>query len=118
MRINLTGDGPAATALRGYLGAHGIELTDRNPEWTIRIEDGAGGTSIEGPGGELDLAMLRHLRKQITGDVETGLPVSGRREIRVRVRAVEADQRAVEIGVFRGLLEINSKPRWWQRKSK
>ena len=122
MRINLTGDCPTAKALRGYLGKHDFHLTDHQPDWIVHIEEPEGMTrpSLDGLGGELEQAILRHLRKQMatTVEVETGRTVSSEREIRVRVPGNEINRRAVEIGVFRGLLELSSKPRWWQRKSK
>ena len=126
MRINVTGDCPTAKAIRGYLGKYDFHLTDHEPDWTIHIEE-PGGTprpSVDGLGGELEQAILRHLRKQMatTVEIETGRTVSSEREIRVLGPSSEPDRRAVEIGVFRGLLEMSgSKPqqtRWWQRKSK
>ena len=136
MRINVTGDCPTAKAIRGYLGKYDFHLTDHEPDWTIHIEE-PGGTprpSVDGVGGELEQAILgggyvpitvtRHLRKQMatTVEIETGRTVSSEREIRVLVPSNDPDRRAVEIGVFRGLLEMSgSKPqqtRWWQRKSK
>ncbi len=126
MRINVTGDCPTAKAIRGYLGKYDFHLTDHEPDWTIHIEE-PGGTprpSVDGVGGELEQAILRHLRKQMatTVEIETGRTVSSEREIRVLVPSNDLDRRAVEIGVFRGLLEMSaSKPqqtRWWQRKSK
>ena len=126
MRINVTGDCSTAKAIRGYLGKYDFHLTDHEPDWTIHIEE-LGGTlrpSLDGLGGELEQAILRHLRKQMatTVEIETGRTVSSEREIRVLVPSSEPDRRAVEIGVFRGLLEMSgSKPqqtRWWQRKPK
>ncbi len=126
MRINVTGDCSTAKAIRGYLGKYDFHLTDHEPDWTIHIEE-PGGTprpSVDGLGGELEQAILRHLRKQMatTVEIETGRTVSSEREIRVLVPNSEPDRRAVEIGVFRGLLEMSgSKPqqtRWWQRKPK
>ena len=126
MRINVTGDCPTAKAIRGYLGKYDFHLTDHEPDWTIHIEE-PGGTprpSVDGVGGELEQAILRHLRKQMatTVEIETGRTVSSEREIRVLVPSNDPDRSAVEIGVFRGLLEMSgSKPqqtRWWQRRPK
>jgi hypothetical protein len=66
---------------------------------------------------------LRHLRKQTASAIEvhTARTVSSEREIRVLVPPNEMDRKAVETGVFRGLLEIAkqdvssnpSQSRWW-----
>ena len=129
MRINVTGECPTAKALRGYLAKHDFHLTVHNPNWIIHIEEPEEATkpALDSRGGELEQAILRHLRKQLTTPVEIcpGRTVSSDREIRIRVPQSEPERRAVEIGVFRGLLELAKQEiqtRWWdpiiQRKSK
>ena len=129
MRINVTGECPTAKAVRGYLSKHDFHLTDHDPDWTIHIEEPEGATrpALDSHGGELEQAILRHLRKQLVTAVEvhTGRTVSSDREIRILVPGTEPDRKAVETGVFRGLLELakqEAQTRWWdtilQRKSK
>ena len=125
MRINVTGECPAAKALRGYLCKHDFHLTDHAPDWTVHIEEPEDATTLalDGVGGELEQALLRHIRKQTSSAIEihTARMVTSEREIRILVPRSETDRKAVETGVFRGLLEIakqdsSSKPsrsRWW-----
>jgi hypothetical protein len=126
MRIHVTGDCAAAKALRGYLSKQDFHLTGHEPDWTVHIEEPEGTLHpvLDSAGGELEQAILRHLRKQTASAIEihTARTVSSEREIRVLVPRSETDRKAVETGVFRGLLEIagqepGSKPspsRWWQ----
>ena len=129
MRINVTGECGTAKAVRGYLSKYDFHLTDHAPDWTIHIEEpeGASKPALDGHGGELEQAILRHLRKQVATAVEIhpGRTVSSDREIRILVPGTEPDRKAVETGVFRGLLEIakqDVETRWWksifQRKPK
>jgi hypothetical protein len=134
MRINVTGECPTAKVVRGYLSKHDFHLTDHDPDWIIHIEEPAGAAipSLDGRGGELEQAILRHLRRQsVTAiEVHTGRTVSSEREIRILVPASDIHRQAVETGVFRGVLEtakqnasdIPSPARWWramlQRKTK
>src|SRR2546429_4601030 len=125
MRISVTGECPVAKALRGYLCKHDFHLTDLAPDWIVHIEEPEDATALtlDGAGGELEQALLRHIRKQTSSAIEihTARMVSSEREIRILVPRSETDRKAVETGVFRGLLEIakqdsNSKPsrsRWW-----
>src|SRR6266571_7816319 len=127
MRISVTGECAAAKALRGYLCKHDFHLTDHAPDWIVHIEepDGATTVTLDSAGGELEQALLRHLRKQTPSAIEihTARRVSSEREIRIGVPRSETDRKAVETGVFRGLLDIakqdlNSKPsrsRWWAK---
>jgi hypothetical protein len=134
MRIHITGECPTAKALRGYLRKHDFHVTAHQPDWVVHIEEPEGAIKpvLDSAGGELEQAILRHLRKQTTSAIEirTAGSVSSEREIRVLVPPDEADRKAVETGIFRGLLEVaqqdvSSKPsqsRWWgmvtQRKPK
>jgi hypothetical protein len=134
MRIHVTGECPTAKALRGYLRKHDFHVTGHHPDWVVHIEEPEGATKpvLDSAGGKLEQAILRHLRKQTASAIEihTARTVSSQREIRILVPPGEADRKAVETGVFRGLLEIaqqdvSTKPsrsRWWgmftQRKPK
>jgi hypothetical protein len=134
MRIQVTGECPTAKALRGYLRKHDFHVTGHHPDWVVHIEEPEGATKpvLDSAGGKLEQAILRHLRKQTASAIEihTARTVSSQREIRILVPPGEADRKAVETGVFRGLLEIaqqdvSTKPsrsRWWgmftQRKPK
>ena len=125
MRICVTGECPAAKALRGYLCKHDFHLTEHAADWTIHIDESVEAVrlTLDSTGGELEQALLRHIRKQTSSAIEihTARMVSSEREIRILVPRRETDRKAVETGVFRGLLEIakqdsNSKPsrsRWW-----
>ena len=129
MRINVTGECPAAKALRGYLCKHDFHLTGHAPDWIVHIEEPEGATTLalDSAGGDLEQVLLRHIRKQTSSAIEihTGRLVSSEREIRIQVPRSETDRKAVEIGVFRGLLEmtkqdLKSKPsrwRWWTTKT-
>src|ERR1700694_3074658 len=134
MRIHVTGECPTAKALRGYLRKHDFHVTGHHPDWVVHIEEPEGAIRpvLDSAGGELERTILRHLRKQTASAIEihTARTVSSEREIRVLVPPGEADRKAVETGVFRGLLEIaqqdvsnkRSQSRWWgiftQRKLK
>src|SRR5882672_5274635 len=104
MRINVTGECPTAKAIRGYLARHDFHLTDHDPDWVVQIEEPEGATrpALDGCGGELEQAILRHLRKQTMGAIEirTANRVSSEREIRILVPPQEAERKAVETGVF------------------
>jgi hypothetical protein len=125
MRIHITGECPTAKTLRGYLRKHDFHVTGHEPDWVVHIEEPEGATrpALDGVGGELEQAILRHLRKQTASAIEvhTARTVSSEREIRVLVPPNEMDRKAVETGVFRGLLEIAkqdvssipSQSRWW-----
>src|SRR5579864_8828732 len=127
MRIHVTGECPTAKTLRGYLRKHDFHVTGHEPDWVIHIEEPEGVTrpALDSAGGELEQAILRHLRKQTAGAIEihTTRTVSSDREIRIQVPPNETDRKAVETGVFRGLLEVakqdgisNPSPtRWWTR---
>jgi hypothetical protein len=110
MRIHVTGECPAAKALRGYLCKHDFHLTAHEPDWVVHIEEleEAAGLVIDGAGGELEQAVLRHVRKltAIPIEIRTARTVSGDREIRILVPPREADRKAIETAVFRGLLEL------------
>jgi len=127
MRISVTGECPAAKALRGYLCKHDFHLTHHAPDWIVHIEEpeGAATLTLDSAGGELEQVLLRHIRKQTSSAIElhTARSVSSEREIRILVPSTDSDRKAVETGVFRGLLEIAkqdsnnnpSQPRWWTR---
>ena len=126
MRIQVTGDCPTAKALRGYLRKHDFHLTGHAADWTVHIDEreDAIRPALDSSGGELERAILHHLRAQSAGPIEihTNGTVSSEREIRIVVPPGEEDRKAVEIGVFRGLLELakqvessNPSPlRWWR----
>jgi hypothetical protein len=123
MRICVTGECPASKALRGYLCKHDFYLTDQAPDWTVHIEESEDTVrlTLDSTGGELEQALLRHIRKQTSSAIEihTARTVSSEREIRIVAPLSETDRKAVETGVLRGLLEItkqdlNRKP-WWSQ---
>jgi hypothetical protein len=125
MRIHITGECPTAKTLRGYLRKHDFHVTAHEPDWVVHIEEPEAATrpTLDSVGGELEQAILRHLRKQTASAIElhTARTVSSEREIRVLVPPNETDRKAVETGVFRGLLEVAkqdassnpSQSRWW-----
>jgi hypothetical protein len=126
MRVNVTGDCPPAKVLRGYLARHDFHVTDRWPDFTVRIEEEAGRAkpALDSIHCELEQAILRHLRKQTATPIEihTAGGVESDREVRIIVPPVEEERRAVEVGVFRALLEISKQPcgrargsSWWWR---
>ena len=121
MRVLITGDCPPAKAVRGYLARHDFHLTGQAPDLTVRIEEQSGAVRplINSIPGELEQAILRHLRKQTSTPLElhTGGGVESDRAIRIVVPPNEDERRAVEISVFRALLEISGqreKRPWWQ----
>jgi len=121
MRVLIAGDCPTAKALRGYLARHDFHLTGHAPDLTVTIEEQSGAVrpQIDGIPGELEQAILRHLRKQTSMPVEihTGIGVKSDRTVRIVLPPNEGERRAVEISVFRALLAISGqreKRRWWQ----
>ena len=120
MRILIAGDCPAAKAVRGYLARHHFHLTAYAPDFTVRIEEqhDAARPLVAGIPGELEQAILRHLRKHTATPVE--LHTTGgenERTVRIVVPAEESERRAAEISVFRALLELSGqreKRSWWQ----
>lgn len=134
MRIHVAGDCPAAKTLRGYLARHDFHLTDYQPDFTIRIEEQASQARpvLDSIHCELEQAILRHMRKQTPTPIEihTAGGVASDREVRIVVPPVEGERRAVEVGVFRALLEVSKQAGdgarragpWWRplipRKSK
>jgi len=128
MRILIEGDNPTAKALRGYLARHDFHLINHAPDYTVRIDEDAGATrlSLAAMPGELDQTILHHLRKQTAAPIEihNANGVASERELRIVTPVAEEQRRAVEVAVFRALLEISGqkdaaaggeKRRWWTR---
>jgi len=121
MRVLIEGDGATAKALRGYLARHDFHLTGHAPDFAVRIEEHAGAVRplICANPGELEQAILRHLRKQTATPIEihtAGAAESGR-AVRIVVPPLEQERRAVEVSVFRALLEVSGqreKLPWWK----
>jgi len=126
MRILIEGDNPTAKALRGYLARHDFHLTNHEPDYTVHIDEDEGAIrpSLAGITCELDQAILRHLRIQTATSIEIHNPTGSEsdREVRIVTPAAEEYRRAVEVSVFRALLEIsgqqpaadtNKRRRWW-----
>lgn len=131
MRVLIEGDCATAKALRGVLARHDFHLTSHHPHWTIRIEEPAGAARplLDSVDGELENAILRHLRRQTSTPIEihTAGGVASETELRLVVPSVEEERRAAEIALFRALLELSGqnrsapKPRWqfpFSRKTK
>lgn len=121
MRVLIAGDCPTAKVLRGYLARHDFHLTGHAPDLTVRIEEQSGAVRplVDGIPGELEQAIVRHLRKHTATPLEmhTGSGIESDRAVRIVVPPNEDERRAVEISVFRALLEISGqreKRRWWQ----
>jgi len=121
MRVLIAGDSPTAKAIRGYLSRHDFHLTGHSPDWTVRIEErsGAARPVLDSLPGELEQAILQHLRRQTAAPIEiqTGGGTASHREVRIVVPPNETERRAVEISVFRALLQISGqteKRPWWQ----
>ena len=128
MRIHITGENPTAKAVRGYLARHDFHLTYHAPDYTVRMDEDPGAVrpSLAGIPGELEQAILHHLRKQTATPIEIHRPTGAEsdREVRIVTPPVEEERRAVEVAVFRALLEISGqkdaaqageKRRWWTR---
>jgi len=126
MRLLIAGDNPTAKALRGYLARHDFHLTNHAPDYTVRIDEDPSAVrpSLDGILSELEQAILRHLRKQTATPIEihNASGVESDREVRIVTPAAEEERRAVEVAVFRALLEISGqkdaagareKRRWW-----
>ncbi len=124
MRVLIAGDGPTAKALRGQLARHDFHLTSYHPHMTIRIEeppDAMMRPLLDGVGGELEWAILRHLRRQTSTPIEihTAGDVQSSEEVRIVVPPVEEERRAVEVAAFRALLELSGQSQmarkpWWK----
>ena len=89
MRVLIAGDCPTAKALRGYLARHDFHLTTHAPDLTVRIEEQSGAVRplVDGVPGELEQAILRHLRKQMPTPLEihTGSGAESDRAVRIVV---------------------------------
>lgn len=124
MRVLILGDSPAAKALRGHLARHDFHLTSYQPDATVRIEEqlDAVHPMLDGIHCELEQAILRHLRKQTATPIEihTAGGVKSDREVRIVVPATDKERCAVEVAVFRALLDISGqsfgsqKRAWWR----
>jgi len=123
MRVLIQGDCPSAKVLRGYLARHDFHLSAHQPDLTVSIEEQADAAHLllDSIHCELEQAILRHLRQQTTTPIEihTAGGVESDREVRIVLPPVEQERRAVEVGVFRALLEMSgqkaSKKRTWWR---
>jgi hypothetical protein len=121
MRVLIAGDCVTAKALRGYLTRHDFHLTSHAPDFTVRIEEDSGAVRplIAAIAGDLEQAILRHLRKQTATPIELH-PAAGEeasRAVRIVVPPDESERRAVEVSVFRALLEVSGqreKLPWWK----
>jgi hypothetical protein len=123
MRVLISDDCPTAKALRGNLARHDFHLTGHHPDFTVWIEEQPGLVRplLDSVDSELEQAILRHLRKQTNTPVEihTAGGIESDREVRIVVPPVEQERRAVEVGVFRALLELSgqdrtARPSWWR----
>ena len=122
MRVRIVGDCPTAKALRGQLARHDFHLTSHHPHLTIYMEEpaGAGRHVLTSVGGELERAILHHLRRQTGTPIEihtAGVVESD--AVRMIVPPIEEEQRAAETAAFRALLEISGQSRmapkpWWK----
>lgn len=121
MRVLIAGDCVTAKALRGYLARHDFHLTHHAPDFTVRIEEQSSAVRpfIVAIPGELERAILRHLRKQ-TGtpiEIHTAGGAESDRTVRIVVPSHEGERRAVEVSVFRALLEVSGQQEklpWWK----
>ena len=121
MRVLIAGDCVTAKALRGYLARHDFHLTSHAPDFAVRIEEQPGAVRplIAAIPGELEQTILRHLRKQTATPIEIQTAGGGEddRTVRIVVPPNEAERRAVEVSVFRALLEVSrqkEKLPWWK----
>jgi len=123
MRVLIAGDCPTAKALRGLLARHDFHLTAHHPHLTIRIEElpGAARPRLDSVDGELELAILRHLRRETATPIEvhTAGGVQSDREVRMVVPPVEQERHAAEVAIFRALLELSgqchtARTAWWK----
>jgi len=121
MRVLIAGDCVTAKALRGYLARHDFHLTSHAPDFTVRVEEQSGAVRplIAGIPGELEQAILRHLRKQTATPIELHPATRGeaQRAVRIVVPPHENERRAVELSVFRALLELSGQRErlpWWK----
>jgi len=121
MRVLIAGDCVTAKALRGYLARHHFHLTNYAPDFAVSIEEQSGAVRprIAAIPGELEQAILRHLRKQTATLIELQSVggSEGDRAVRIVVPPHEGERRAVEISVFRALLEVSGqreKLPWWK----
>lgn len=109
MRIHISGECAAAKAVRGYLRRHDFHVTAHAPDWVIHMEESAAaGPAVDGVGGELEQAILKHVRKQTASAIELRTAQTGMsdREVRILIPALEAERKAIETGVFRAVLEV------------
>ena len=126
MRVLIAGDNSTAKALRGYLARHDFHLTSHAPDYTVRIDEDPSAVrpALDSVHCELEQAILRHLRKQTVTRIEihNASGVASDREVRIVAPPAEEERRAVEVAVFRALLEISGqkeaagtreKRRWW-----
>src|SRR5207245_5328999 len=101
MRVLIAGDNPSAKALRGHLARHDFHLTSHAPDYTVRLDEepGAVRPSLAGIPGELEQAILRHLRKQTatTIEIHNANGMATDREVRIVAPAAEEERRAVEV---------------------
>jgi len=129
MRVLIAGDCVTAKALRGYLARHHFHLTHHAPDFAVRIEEQSGAVRplIAALPGELEQAILRHLRKQTVTPIEIHTVRDGEGDgaVHIVVPPDEGERRAVEISVFRALLEVSGQkerlPFWkamFSRKTK
>jgi len=123
MRVQIVCDCPTAKALRGQLARHDFHLTSQHPHLTIYMEEPAGAERhvLNSMGGELERAILHHLRRQTSTPIEihTAGGVGSDQAVRMIVPPIEEEQRAAEIAAFRALLEISGQSRmapkpWWK----
>jgi hypothetical protein len=121
MRVLIAGDCVTAKALRGYLARHDFHLTSHTPDFAVRIEEQSGAVRplIAATPGELEQAILRHLRKQTATPIEIQTTGGGEddRTVRIVVPPHEGERRAVEVSVFRALLEVSRQQEelpWWK----
>jgi hypothetical protein len=132
MRIQVLGECSTAKAIRGYLSKHDFNLTHFQPDFTVHVDEQADAVrpALDSVGSDLEHAILRHLRKQTSTPVEihTAGGVQSDHKVRIVVPPVESERRAVEIAVFRALLELSQQAlqpalvaawrKWIQRKKK
>lgn len=117
MRVNVIGENPTASALRGLLSRADIHVTSFACTLTITIDESFTSTFIvvDGVDGELERRVVEHIC-----DLADGVYLARRggvrsaSALRITTPRLEESRRAVEVGCLRGILAyVNRKP-WWK----
>lgn len=115
MRISVNGNAPSAMRVACLLSQCGYKITDLMPDYSVHVDEGnQDHVIVDGIDGDLDDAIVRHIRKIGHLDVHLQVVAQTRGEKSIRISLPRIEDRtlymsrcdAIERAVLRGILDV------------